>query len=126
MTNQFPPPSGPTLNPTGLWVSGFLVGLLVGLVPWAISQFLPRGDKAPAQTQSMNVINPTPQQEGFNIPPNQTPPVTATPVPVSTPSGVVSQAPTTIPSQPSTSKPSVTQTTRTNVTVSPRPIPARW
>lgn len=125
MTNQFPPSSGPMLNPRGQWVSGFLVGLLVGLVPWAISQFLPRGDRAPAQNQSMNVINPTPRQEGFNIPQNQTAPVTATPVPVSSPSEVV-QAPSTIPARPSTSNPPVTQTTRTTVTVSPRPIPARW
>jgi hypothetical protein len=121
MTNQFPPPSGPTLNPTGIWVSGFLVGLLVGLVPWAIAQFLPRGDRSAIEPQSLNVISPAPQQEGFNIPQNQTPPVRATPVPTSSPSQRVTQAPSTIPSQTST-----TQTTQTNVGVSTRPIPARW
>lgn len=137
MTNQSPTPSGPTLNPTGIWVSGFLLGLLVGLVPWAISQFLPRGDRS-AEQQSLNVINPitpAPQQEGFNIPQNQTPPVTATPVPTDTASQTVTQAPSTIPSQPSTSQPSTTQPsttqtsttqTSTNVNVSTRPIPARW
>lgn len=126
MTNQSPPPSGPTLNPTGIWVSGFLVGLLVGLVPWAIAQFLPRGDRSATETQSLNVINPTPQQEGFNIPQNQTPPTTATPVPTSSPSQTVTRAPSTIPSQPSTAQTSTTQTTQTNVGVSTRPIPARW
>ncbi|MGB3240391.1 MAG: hypothetical protein WBB29_19025 [Geitlerinemataceae cyanobacterium] len=125
MTNPTPTPSGPTLNPTGIWVSGFFIGLLVGLVPWAISQFLPRGDRS-AEQQSLNVISPgTPQQEGFSIPQNQTPPVTATPVPTSSSPQTVTQAPSTIPSQPSTSQPSISQTS-TNVNVSSRPIPARW
>jgi hypothetical protein len=131
MTNQFPPPSGPTLNPTGIWVSGFLVGLLVGLVPWAIAQFIPRGNRSAVEPQSLNVISPAPQQQGFNIPQNQTPLTTATPVPTSLPSQTVTQAPSTIPSQPSTSQPSTsqtstTQTTQTNVGASSRPIPARW
>lgn len=40
MTNT-PPPS-PTPTPRGIWISGLLLGALVGLVPWAISQFIPR------------------------------------------------------------------------------------
>ncbi|HIK31062.1 MAG TPA: hypothetical protein IGS17_09445 [Oscillatoriales cyanobacterium M59_W2019_021] len=129
MTNQIPPSSsGPALNPTGIWVSGFLLGLLVGLVPWAISQFIPRGDKPETEQQSLNVINPvSSQQVGANVPAGETPPVTATPVATPVPSGTVTQAPSTIPNRPSTSPPANTGTsTNTNVNVSRRPIPARW
>ncbi len=121
MTNPQRPP-GPNITSNGIWAMGLLLGLLVGLVPWAIGQFIPRGERA-----NRNVTNQALQQTGLTTPQNNpaTPasPAGANTQPATPATGGTNQTtnievidPAPVASQPVEREPAI----------APRPIPARW
>ena len=129
MTNT-PPPS-PTPTPRGIWISGLLLGALVGLVPWAIAQFIPRdtADRdTPAETadsnqaiQSFSAPGGTPV---FTGPGATQAPASSTPGVTTTPPGVNTTTPgvTTTPPGVNTTTPGVTTTPPGVNTVPPRTV----
>jgi predicted lipid-binding transport protein (Tim44 family) len=125
MTNPNPQrPSGPNITSNGIWAMGLLLGLLVGLVPWAIGQFIPRGERA-----NRNATNPALQQIGLNAP--QNPATTATPAspvnnqnqPATPTAGGTNQTTNVEVIDPA---PAVNPPVEREPSLAPRPIPARW
>jgi predicted lipid-binding transport protein (Tim44 family) len=113
-------PSGPNITSNGIWVMGLLLGLLVGLVPWAIGQFIPRGERA-----NRNVTNQA-LQTGLTTPQNP-----ATPASPASPVNNQPATPTTGGTNQTTNvelidPPVATQPVEREPSLAPRPIPARW
>ncbi|MBE9040820.1 hypothetical protein IQ235_08515 [Oscillatoriales cyanobacterium LEGE 11467] len=80
----------PTPTSRATLISGFLLGTLVGLVPWAIAQFIPDDDTADSETSTEAANSNQALQQGFSTSPTTGTPVFTGPGSVQSPNSATS------------------------------------